>query len=122
MAGGARRSAHFAAVDALTELDHFSCCAFRNGKRGRAGLWMRTLWRLCGHLGRIAGRSRCARTWRDVSGTAFGAVVGAASIDHPVDASAYIVGNIERAVRSHRQATRTMVGFSRPLHPSPQPL
>src|SRR5260370_31489169 len=70
----------------------------------------------------MAARSRCARPGRDVSGTAFGAVVGAASIDNPVDASAYIVGNIERAVRSHRQATRTMFGFSRRLHRSREPI
>ncbi len=122
MAARARRSAHFAAVDTLTKLNHFSCCAFRNGKRRRASLWMRALWRLCGHLGRIAGRSRCARTWRDVFGTAFGAVVGAASIDNPVDTSANIVGHIERTVRSHRQATRTMFGFARRLHRSREPI
>src|ERR1700675_2244473 len=102
MAACARRSAHLAAVDALTEQDHLSCRAFRNGKiaRGRPSVWMRALWRLRGHFDRIAGRSCGARTWRDVRGTAF----RAAMIDNPVDPPAYIVGNVERTIRSHRQA------------------
>src|SRR5260370_27656171 len=100
MAARTRRAAHFSTVDALTELDHFSCCAFRNGKRGRTGLWMRTLWRLCGHLGRIAGRSPRARTWPDLSGTAFRALVGAPPTDNPADASPQILRNIAPAVRS----------------------
>src|SRR6266849_10730420 len=117
MAARARRSARLAAVDALTERNHFSCRAFRNGKTahcGRTGVWMRALWRLRAHFNRIAGRSCCARTCRDVRGTAF----GAAMIDNPVDPSAYIVGNVERTVRSHRQASRTMCCFGRRLHHS----
>src|SRR5258708_34278949 len=100
MAARARRSAHLAAVDALTERNHFSCRAFRNGKtaRSRAGVWMRALWRLRGQFNRIAGRGCGARTCRDVRGTAF----GAAMIDNPLDPSAYIVGNVKRTVRPHR--------------------
>ncbi len=59
---------------------------------------MRAFWRLRGHFYRIAGRSCRARTWRDVRRTA----LGATTIDNPVDPSAYIVGNVERAVRSNR--------------------
>src|SRR5260370_2110569 len=117
MAAGARRSAHLAAVDALTEHNHFPCRAFRNRKTahcGRTGVWVRALWRLGGHLNGIAGRSCCAGTWRDVRGTA----LGAAMIDNPVDPSAYIVGNVKRAVRSHRQARGTMRGFGRRLYRS----
>src|SRR6266446_8345136 len=114
MAAGARRSAQLATVDALTELNHFSCCAFRNGKRGRAGVWMGALWRLRGLYNGIAGWSCRARTCRDVRGTAF----GTALIDNPVDASAYIVGNVERAIRSHGQARGTMFGFGWRLHRS----
>src|SRR5712664_4194169 len=116
MAARARRSAHLAAVDALTERNHFSCRAFRNGKfaRGRPGVWMRALRRFRRHFNGVAGRSRCARTWRDVRGTGF----GAAMIDNPVDPPAYIVGNVERTVRSHRQARGTMFGFGRRLHRS----
>src|SRR5882762_1641892 len=121
MAARARRSARLAAVDALTERNHFSCRAFRNGKTahcGRTGVWMRALWRFRGHLNGIAGRSCCARTCRDVRGTTFGAALGPATIDNPVDPSAYIVGNVERTIRSHRQATGTMCGFGRRLHRS----
>ena len=117
MAAGARRSAHLAAVDALTEGNHFSCRAFRNGKTahcGRTGVWMRALWRFRGHFNGIAGRSCCARTCRHVRSTAF----GAAMIDNPVDPSAHIVRNVERTVRSHRQARGTMCGFGRRLHRS----
>jgi hypothetical protein len=59
MAARARRSTHLAAVDALTERNHFSCRAFRNGKiaRGRTGVWMRALWGLRGYFNRIAGGS-----------------------------------------------------------------
>ena len=39
-------------------------------------------------------------------------------IDNPVDPSAYIVGNVERTIRSHRQARGTMFGFGRRLHRS----
>src|SRR6266852_3544086 len=110
----ARRSAHLASVDARTERNHFSCRAFGNGKiaRRRTGIWMRALWRFSGHFNGIAGRSCGARTWRDVRGTAF----GAAMIDNPVNPSAYIVGNVERTVRPHRQASGTMFGFGRRLH------
>src|SRR5216683_5825111 len=116
VAAGACSSAHLAAVDALTELNHFSCRAFRNGKiaRGRPGVWMRAFWRFRGHFNGIAGRGCCARTCRDVRGTAF----GAAMIDNPVDPSAHIVGNVERTVRSHRQASRTMCCFGWRLHGS----
>src|SRR5258708_14207066 len=116
MAARARRSAYLAAVDALTERNHFSCRAFRNGKfaRGRPGVWMRALRRFRRHFNGIAGRSRCPRTWRDVPGAAF----GTAMIDNPVDPSPYIVGNVERTVRSHRQARGTMLGFGRRLHRS----
>src|SRR5258708_13062646 len=83
MAARASRSAHLAAVDALTEQDHLSCRAFRNGKiaRSRPGVWMRALWRLPGHFNGIAGRGCCARTCRDVRGPACGAPL----IDHPDD-------------------------------------
>src|SRR6266852_4005661 len=116
MAACAGRSAHLAAVDALTERNHFSRRAFRNGKTasGRPGVWMRALWRLRCNFNRIASRSCCARTWRDARGTAF----RAAMIDNPVDPSAYIVGNVERTIRSHRQAGGTMFGFGRRLHRS----
>src|SRR5437016_1545704 len=116
MAARARPSAHLAAIDALTERNHFSCRAFRNGKTvcGRTCVWMRALWRLRGHFHRIAGRSCCAQTRRDVRGTAF----GAAMIDNPVDPSAYIVGNVERTIRSHRQTRGTMFGFGWRLHRS----
>src|SRR3982074_1843757 len=109
MAARARPSAHLAAVDAFTERNLFSCRAFRNGKiaRGHTGIWMRALWRFCGHFNGIAGRSCCARTCRDVRGTA----LGPAMIDNSVDPSAYIVGNVERTVRSYRQASGTMFGF-----------
>src|SRR5260370_36633203 len=115
MAAGARRSAHLAGVGALTEHTHFPCRAFRNRKTahcGRTGVWMRALWRLRGYFNGITGRSCCARTWRDVRGTP----LGAAMIDNPVDPSAYIVGNVERTVRSHRQTRGTMFGFGRRLH------
>src|SRR5258706_156656 len=48
MAARASRSAHLAAVDALTEQDHLSCRAFRNGKiaRSRPCAWMLAPWRL----------------------------------------------------------------------------
>src|SRR3981081_1517047 len=99
MAACARRPAHLAAIDALTEQDHLSCRAFRNGKiaRGRTGVRMRALWRLRGHFNRIAGRSCCAWTRGDLRGSAF----GPAMIDNPVDPSTYSVGNVERTVRSH---------------------
>src|ERR1700738_4969633 len=116
MAARARRSTHFAAVDAVTKLKHFACCAFRNGKCGHTGLWMRALGRLRGHFNRIAGRSGCARTCRDVRGTACGPAPGPPAIENPVDPSAYIVRNVERTVRSYRQATGTMCGFARRLH------
>src|ERR1700730_11951311 len=116
MATRARRSAHFAAVDAVTKVKHFACCAFRHGKCGHTCLWMRAFWRLRGHFNRIARRCCCAWTWRDVRGTALGPAPGPTTIDNPVDPSAYIVGNVERAVRSHSQATGTMCGFARRLH------
>src|SRR5467141_3659025 len=114
MAARASRSAHLAAVDALTEQDHLSRRAFRNGKiaRSRPGVWMRALWRLRGHFNGIAGRGCCARTCRDVRGTAY----GAAMIDDPVARPTYIVGNLERTVRSYSQARGTMCVFSWRLH------
>ena len=39
-------------------------------------------------------------------------------IDNPVDPTTYIVGNVERTIRSHRQARGTMFGFGRRLHRS----
>src|ERR1700730_16569187 len=114
MAAGARRSAHLAAVNAVTTLNRFSSCAFRNGKCGHAGLGMRALWRLRGHLDRLARRSRCARTWRGVRGTTFAATL----INNPVNPSAYVVGDVERTVRPHRQAAGSMFGFGRRLHRS----
>src|SRR5437762_13810602 len=108
MAARARRSAHLAAVDALAERNHFSCRAFRNGKTCHCtGIWMGALRRFRCLLNRIAGRGCWARTHREVRGT----VSRAAMIDNPVDPTTYIVGNVERTIRSHRQARGTMFGF-----------
>src|SRR5277367_2692553 len=106
MAAGARCSAHLAMIDALTEHNHFAGCAFGNGKSdgGRASVWMRALRRLRGHFHRIASRSGWDWTRRDLCGAAF----GAALINNAVDPPAHIVGDVERTVRSHSQATGTM--------------
>src|SRR5260370_37556462 len=64
----------------------------------------------------------CSWTVRCGPGTSWGAVVGAAGLDNREEASAYMAGNIERPVRSHPQATRTMFGFARRLHRSREPI
>src|ERR1700730_1386782 len=116
MTACACRAAHLAAVNALTEHNHLSCRAFRNWKivGGRTSVWMRACWALRGEINRIAGWSCCARTRRDLRGTAF----GAATIDDAVNPPAYIVGNIERAIRPHRQARGPMFSFGGRLHRS----
>src|SRR5437667_2556109 len=113
MAVRARRSAHLAAVDALAERNHFSCRAFGNGKTCHCtGVWMGALRRFRSLLNGIAGRGCGARTRHEVCDTAS----RAAMIDNPVDPTTYIVGNVERTIRSHRQARGTMFGFGRRLH------
>jgi len=117
MAACARRSTHLAAVDALTEHNHFSCRAFRNGKTVhccRTSVWMRPLGGLRGDFNGIARRRRYAWTWGDVCDAAF----RAASIDNPVDPSANIIGNVERTIRSHGQTSGTMFGSSGRFHRS----
>src|ERR1700730_16819415 len=99
MTAGASRSAHLATVNALTQRNHLSCRTFRNGKCSRTGVWMRALWRFRGLLNGTAGRSSRARTCLDLRSGALGVAV----ISDPVDPAAYIVGNVERTVRSHRQ-------------------
>src|SRR6184192_539690 len=76
------------------------------------GVRMRALRGLGGLLDNIPGKCRRTGTSSDTRGTG----VGAPTIDNPVDAPAYVVRDIERSIRSHRQAGGTMHGFGRRLH------
>ena len=102
-----------AAVDALTEGDHFSCGALRDWKCGNARVWMGALWRFRGCFHWIAGWSCGARTCRDIGRTGL-----ATAINNPVDAPAYVIRNIKRAIRPHSQPGGAMLGFRGRLHGS----
>src|SRR5437762_8028392 len=117
MATSASRSAHLTVIDAIAQRNHVSRCSFGNARTrdcGRAGLWMCALRRFGGDFDDDAGRSRGARAWRELRGTAF----RTAPIDNSVDPSAHIVRNVKRAVGSDCEAARTMFGFLRRLHRS----
>ena len=113
MAARARRPAHLAVVDTITERNHFSCRAFGNGKaahRRRTGIGTRALWWLCAHVNWITGRSgHYARARLDLCGTA----VGGAAIHDPVYPSTRVIGNVEGTIRPDRQATWTMLSVRR---------
>src|SRR5207253_3175587 len=111
----ARRAADLTTINAFTKLHHFTRRALRNGKSAGCdltGVRMRALRGLGGLLDNIPGKCRRTGTSSDTRGTG----VGAPTIDNPVDAPAYVVRDIERSIRSHRQAGGTMHGFGRRLH------
>src|SRR5215469_6943244 len=117
MTPGARRAADLTTINAFTKLHHFTRRAFRNGKSGAGGLTgvrMRALRRLGGRLDDVAGRSSRAGTSGDIRGTC----AGAPTIDNSVDAPAYVVGDVQGSISSHRQARGTMRRFGRRLHRS----
>src|ERR1700733_9614210 len=109
MAACAGSSAHLPMVDAIAQRNHRRCSSFGNGKlagRSRTCVWMRSLWRLCGGFHGFTHGSRRTRAWSCGRGAASNTTL----IHNPIDPAAYVVGNIERSIRAHGKAGRTMRG------------
>src|SRR5437763_16748296 len=117
MAARARSSAYLTVVNAIAQGNHRSGRSFGNGKVPRCShtrVCIRSLRRLGGSLRHLTGRSRRTRAWSDRRGAA----PGTALIHKAIDPATDIVGNVERPVRSDRQAGRTMCGAVRSLYRS----
>src|SRR5690242_7535712 len=106
-----------AVIDAVTQRNHFPGCSLRNvraGSRGSARIRIRALGWFCRGFGNFPGRRCRTRAGSEGRATACRATL----IDDFVDPSAYVVGNIKRAVRPDGHARRTMGSFVRRLHRS----
>src|SRR5689334_12159077 len=113
MATGARRTADLPTINSFTEPDHLLRRAIRNRQICRLPcIRMRPLGRLGCGFHDVSGRSCGTRTRCDIRRTG----VRTSLIDNLVDAAADVVGNVKRAVRSNRQAARTMLSFAGRLH------
>src|SRR6516164_8140118 len=109
MATRASRSAHLTVVDAITQRDHLARRSFGDGKThgcSRSGVRMGALRRLGGNFNDIPGRSRSTRAGSERRGVSGRTTL----INNSVDPSAHIVRNIERSVRSDREAGGAMCG------------
>src|ERR1700693_2668823 len=118
VAARASRSAHLPVIYPSTQGHHCGCRAFGHrsialSRSSRASIRMRALRRFRGCCNGSAGRSGQARAWRHVCGATF----CAAKIDDAVNPSAYVIGNVQRTVWSHRQARGTMGGLGRGFLP-----
>jgi len=96
-------------VNAIAEGNHLSRRSFGNGKVpgcSRTCVRIRSLRRFGGSLRHLTGQSRRTRAWSERRGAAPETALIHNAIDPPTD----IVGNVERPVRSDRQAGGTMCG------------
>src|SRR5262245_28233389 len=67
-------------------------------------------------LGRLFDNVTGRRSWIGACSDIRGTSASTTAIGDTVDASPYIVRNIERTICSHRQATGTVLGFGRRFH------
>src|SRR2546426_11219693 len=102
-------SAYLTVVNAIAQGNHRSGRSFGHGKVpgcSRTCACIRSLRRLGGSLHHLTRRSRRTRAWSDRRGAA----PGTALIHDAIDPATDIVGNVERPIRSDREAGRTMCG------------